>query len=363
MTVFAASTGFTSRRPRACASPGEVVVRVEAGALNPGALPALHGSSYTPGRDLAGDVVAVGVGVLGFTAGDAVLGRLQSWDAHAQFVAIPATQLVSKPQALSWDVADSLYTTPMAGLGAIKAVEPRPGETIVISGASGGVGFTAAQLALRAGATVIGLTSDATSTCSGTTASSLSSTAKANRNGSSPRPGTPGHAFIDAVGGGYIDLATRPRRSDTTASTPSSTTAARKTRASNRSGRPMPAAFPRCPGWLTLPLPAISTSPSPQPTHSQPYGTPIGPSPAARPTGESCCTPRSSREAQPRIDRPRHTRTLRRLPRSIPVKGLGVRASAAVRVRARRRDPYRIGRYAYWHRAAAPRASAAQSRR
>ena len=116
--------------PEPVASPGEVVVRVEAGALNPGALPALHGSSYTPGRDLAGEVVAVGAGVLGFTVGDAVLGRLQSWDAHAQFVAIPAVQLVSKPQALSWDVAGSLCTTPMAGLGAVRAVAPRPGETI-----------------------------------------------------------------------------------------------------------------------------------------------------------------------------------------------------------------------------------------
>ncbi len=85
--------------PEPVASPGEVVVRVEAGALNPGALPALHGSSYTPGRDLAGEVVAVGADVLGFTVGDAVLGRLQSWDAHAQFVAIPAVQLVrSSPQ-------------------------------------------------------------------------------------------------------------------------------------------------------------------------------------------------------------------------------------------------------------------------
>jgi NADPH:quinone reductase len=192
--------------PEPVASPGEVVVRVEAGALNPGALPALRGSSYTPGRDLAGEVVAVGAGVLGFTVGDAVLGRLQSWDAHAQFVAVPAVQLVSKPQALSWDVAGSLYTTPMAGLGAVRAVEPRPGETIVISGASGGVGFTAAQLALRAGATVIGLTSDAHFDLlqqhgiqpvrygDGELERILATTDRAD-------------AFIDAVGGGYIDLA------------------------------------------------------------------------------------------------------------------------------------------------------------
>jgi len=192
--------------PEPVAGPGEVVVRVEAGALNPGALPALHGSSYTPGRDLAGEVVTVGAGVLGFTVGDAVLGRLQSWDAHAQFVAIPADQLVNKPQALSWDVAGSLYTTPMAGLGAIRAVEPRPGETIVISGASGGVGFTAAQLALRAGARVIGLTSDThvdllrhhgiepVQYGDGERERILATTDRAD-------------AFIDTVGGGYLDLA------------------------------------------------------------------------------------------------------------------------------------------------------------
>ena len=186
--------------------PGEVVVRVEAGALNPGALPALHGSSYTPGRDLAGEVVAVGADVHSFTVGDAVLGWLQSWDAHAQFVAIPEAQLVSRPQALSWDVAGSLYTTPMAGLGAIRAVEPRPGETIVISGASGGVGFTAAQLALCAGATVIGLTSAAHLDL-------------LRHHGIEPVQYGDGEqeriratadrvdAFIDAVGGGYIDLA------------------------------------------------------------------------------------------------------------------------------------------------------------
>jgi NADPH2:quinone reductase len=192
--------------PEPEAGPGEVVVRVEAAALNPGALPALHGSSYTPGRDLAGEVVAVGADVLTFTVGDAVLGRLQSWDAHAQLVAIPAAQLVNKPQALSWDVAGSLYTTPMAGLGAIRAVEPRPGETIVISGASGGVGFTAAQLALRTGATVIGLTSDAhfdllqqhgiqpVQYGEGEQQRILATTNRAD-------------AFVDTVGGNYIDLA------------------------------------------------------------------------------------------------------------------------------------------------------------
>jgi NADPH:quinone reductase len=186
--------------------PAEVVMRVQASALNPGALPALHGSSYTPSRDLAGEVVAVGADVQSFTVGDAVLGWLQSWDAHAQMVAIPAAQLVSKPQPLSWDVAGSLYTTPMAGLGAIRAVEPRPGETIVISGASGGVGFTAAQLALRAGAAVIGLTSAAHFDL----LRHHGIEPVRYGDGEQERIRATTHrvdAFIDAVGGGYLDLA------------------------------------------------------------------------------------------------------------------------------------------------------------
>jgi len=194
--------------PAPQAGPGEVLVEAAAGALNPGALPALRGASYTPGRDLAGHVVAVGEGVAGFAAGDAVLGWLQSWDAHAQLVAIPADQLVTKPQALAWDVAGSMYTTPMAGLGAIKAVEPHEGEVVVISGASGGVGFTAAQLAARAGATVLGLTSDRhvdllqqygiTPVIYGDGEAGRMREAAAGRRVD---------AFIDTVGGGYVDLA------------------------------------------------------------------------------------------------------------------------------------------------------------
>lgn len=194
--------------PAPQAGPGEVLVEVQAGALNPGALPALNGASYTPGRDLAGHVVAVGEGVAGFAAGDAVLGWLQSWDAHAQLVAIPADQLVMKPERLSWDVAGSMSTTPMAGLGAIRAVEPQQGEVVVVSGASGGVGFTAAQLAARAGATVIGLTSarhvdllqqhGITGVIYGDDEEQLLRAAEQGRRVD---------AFIDAVGGGYLDLA------------------------------------------------------------------------------------------------------------------------------------------------------------
>lgn len=134
------------------------MIRVQATCINPGALTAL-GGDFTPIRDLAGEVIAVGDDISSFTVGNAVLGWAQDWSAHAQLVAVPVTQLISKPAALAWDVAGSLYVTPMAGLASVKATQPRAGELVVVSGASGGVGFIAAQLAQRAGATVIGLAS------------------------------------------------------------------------------------------------------------------------------------------------------------------------------------------------------------
>lgn len=142
--------------PTPQAALGEVVVRVRATGINPGALSALNGA-YTPIRDLAGVVTATGEGVHNLRVGDAVLGWVQSWSAHAQWVAVPAAHLLHKPQALSWDVAGSLYVTAMAGLAGVQAVRPQPGETVVVAGASGGVGLVSAQLARRAGARVLGL--------------------------------------------------------------------------------------------------------------------------------------------------------------------------------------------------------------
>lgn len=138
-------------------TPGTVVVRVQATGINPGSLAALHGAAFTPIRDLAGQVVALGAGVEGLKVGDGVLGWAQDWLAHAQLVAVPAAQFVPRPAALSWDMAGSLHVTSMAGLAGVKAVEPGVGEVIVVSGASGGVGLVSAQLTKRAGATVIGL--------------------------------------------------------------------------------------------------------------------------------------------------------------------------------------------------------------
>jgi len=189
-------------------SPGQVVVRVEASCINPGSLSALNGSPYVPIRDVAGIVAATADGVTSVAVGDEVLGWAQDWSAHAEHVAVPAEQLILKPAELSWDVAASLFVTPMAGLGATQAVDPKPGEILVIAGASGGVGLTAAQLAKRAGAIVIGLASASNADLLRSygvvpvdyTSDRLQSIRKAA--GSKPID-----AFIDAVGCDYIDLA------------------------------------------------------------------------------------------------------------------------------------------------------------
>ena len=100
---------------------------------------------------------AVGDGVAGISAGDEVLGWSEQRASHAELVAVPDTQLTLKPAGLSWEVAGSLFVAGMAADAGVEAVAPAAGETVVVSGAAGGVGSIAVQLARRSGASVIGL--------------------------------------------------------------------------------------------------------------------------------------------------------------------------------------------------------------
>jgi len=190
-------------------SPGQAVVRVYASCINPGSVPAtLHGASYTPIRDLAGVVVSVGDGVQDVKTGDEVLGWSQEWTAHAEYVAVPATQLIAKPAGLPWDVAGSLFIAPMAGLAGVKAVEPAEGEVVVVSAATGGVGFTAAQLARRTGATVIGIGSPSKADhMREREIIPVSFVGDVAENVQKATGGRKIDAFIDAFGAGYIQLA------------------------------------------------------------------------------------------------------------------------------------------------------------
>ncbi|WNG23678.1 NADP-dependent oxidoreductase [Cystobacter fuscus] len=197
-----------SEVPEPVAAPGHVVVRVMSTCINPGSLLALSpGAAFKPHRDLAGEVVAVGEGVQGFAVGDAVLGWSDD-TAHAQLAAVPVAQLVFKPAQLSWDVAGSLFVSAMAGLACVKAVEPKAGELVVVSGASGSVGLVAGQLARRSGAKVIGLARPANAVS--LEAHGIIPVAYGDGQEGRIRAaagGAPISAFIDAAGSGSVELA------------------------------------------------------------------------------------------------------------------------------------------------------------
>jgi len=149
-------------------TPGEVVVKVRVAGINPGegkirsgALHELFPATFPSGEgsDFAGTVTAVGSEVTGWNVGDEVLGWSWERSSHAEYVVVPADQLVAKPAALDWIAAGALYVAGTTAYAAVDAVDPRPGETVAISGASGGVGSIALQLAQLRGARVIAIAS------------------------------------------------------------------------------------------------------------------------------------------------------------------------------------------------------------
>src|SRR5260370_1362249 len=75
--------------------------------------------------------------------------------------AVEAADLVQKPAGVSWETAGSLFVAGTTAYAMVRAVSLGEGDTVVVSGAAGGVGSVAVQLARNAGATVIGLASEA----------------------------------------------------------------------------------------------------------------------------------------------------------------------------------------------------------
>jgi NADPH:quinone reductase-like Zn-dependent oxidoreductase len=147
---------------------GQVLVRVKAAGINPseavirtGALAKVFPSTFPSGQgsDLAGIIEEVGAGVGGFSPGDEVIGFTQQRASQAELVLVEVGDLTRKPEKVSWEVAGGLYVAGVTAWGAVHAVHPKEGETVVISGAAGGVGSLAVQIARRTGATVIGLAS------------------------------------------------------------------------------------------------------------------------------------------------------------------------------------------------------------
>jgi NADPH:quinone reductase-like Zn-dependent oxidoreductase len=114
------------------------------------------------GADIAGRVEAVGRNVVGFRPGDEVFGNLaeSGFGGFAEYVAAPERALVPKPAGVSFEEAAAV---PQAALAALQGLRDkgsiRAGSSVLVNGASGGVGSFAVQIAKSYGATVTGVCS------------------------------------------------------------------------------------------------------------------------------------------------------------------------------------------------------------
>jgi len=202
--------------PRPVAGPGQVVVAVRAAGINPGEAAIRNGafaqrwpSTFPSGQgsDFAGFVVELGSGVSNWAVDDAVLGFTHERASHAELVVTDAGNLASKPAALSWEQAGALHVVGTTAWAAVRALDLKPTDTVVVSGAAGGVGSLAVQLARRTGATVIGLAGKANHDwlhSKGVLPVSYGD-GVADRIKQAAPNGV--EAFLDTYGGGYVDLA------------------------------------------------------------------------------------------------------------------------------------------------------------
>jgi len=214
--------------PRPVPGPGEVLVEVRAAAINPGetairlgAFAQLWPATFPSGQgsDLAGVVVETGPGVTAAAVGDEVLGFTDNRASHAELVLVEERNLVHRPAGVPWEVAGSLYVAGTTAYATVRAVSAAPGDTVVVSGAAGGVGSLAVQLATAAGATVIGLASPGNH--GWLAAHGVVPVEYGDGVADRIRTASAGRvdALIDTFGGGYVDLAielgVHPDRIDT----------------------------------------------------------------------------------------------------------------------------------------------------
>jgi len=148
--------------------PGEVLVRIHAIGVNPvetyiraGTYPRLPALPYTPGNDCAGVVEHVGPDVNEFKPGDRLYtGGSLAGSTYAEFTLCKTAQVHPLPENASFAQGAAMgtpYATAYRGL--IQRADARPGETVLVHGASGGVGTAAVQLARARGLRVFGTAS------------------------------------------------------------------------------------------------------------------------------------------------------------------------------------------------------------
>jgi NADPH:quinone reductase-like Zn-dependent oxidoreductase len=196
--------------------PGRVLVRVKAAGINPGEASIRKGlfaerwpSTFPSGQgsDLAGIVEEVGAEVKNVAVGDEVIGFTNDRSSQAELVVVEAANLVPRPGNVSWEQAGALFVAGTTAYAAVRSVALSAGETVVVSGAAGGVGSIVVQLAKNAGARIIGVAGEANhkwltehDVIPVTYGDGVEGRIRAACGGKVD-------AFIDTFGGGYVELA------------------------------------------------------------------------------------------------------------------------------------------------------------
>ncbi|WP_347755429.1 NAD(P)-dependent alcohol dehydrogenase [Agrococcus sp. ProA11] len=155
-------------------TPKQVLIRVAAAGLDRGVWHIMAGLPYLvrpmfgmraprqpiPGSDVAGTVVALGTETTGFAVGERVFGTAAG--SFAEYAVADASTVTRIPAGVSFNDAAAI---PVSGLTALEAVHThgkvQSGHRVLVTGASGGVGGYAVQLAAAAGAAVVGVSSGA----------------------------------------------------------------------------------------------------------------------------------------------------------------------------------------------------------
>ncbi len=146
------------------AGSGQILVRVRAAGVNPveayirsGTYASKPNLPYTPGTDAAGEVVAVGPEVKRVKAGDRVYVTASAIGTYGEYALCDEEKVHRLPDHVSFEQGAAMgvpYGTAYRGL--FQRAQARPAETVLVHGASGGVGSASVQLARAAGMIVIG---------------------------------------------------------------------------------------------------------------------------------------------------------------------------------------------------------------
>ena len=149
--------------PEPTPAPGELLVRVQSSSLNRGEF--IRGSRVSPagstdpakpcGMEAAGVIAGLGAGVAGFAVGDRVMGRARA--GFADFTIIDAREAIRIPDTVSWEDAGAIPIVFLVSYDMVLAQgHLRPGEWLMVTGASSGVGVASIQIARAIGAHTIG---------------------------------------------------------------------------------------------------------------------------------------------------------------------------------------------------------------